>query len=185
MNTINTPSADGSPLRHRPRRSVSPARAPGRPARPWLKPRIAVPHPVHPQLLAVHVTQEQAVAWTGRSRATVARWAAAGACPDLAVARLLALYAHGCPPIPPEALAAREAQQWAQFSFAPDRTRPGAPWCLFTPYSREGLVWAQVDDLRGSLRRFDLLAAELARWKARALAAEAEAIHWRDRVAYQ
>lgn len=184
MTTNPTPeSMPPAARRHRPRRSAAPTRAPGRPARPWLRPRLPVPHPIHPEALTVSVTQDQAAAWTGRSRQTVARWVAAGACPDLAAARLLALYAHGCPPIPPEACQAREAREWGRFRFAPDRSRPGSPWCLVTPCSGDALAWTQADDAGASRRRLARLDADLERWRARALAAEAEAGRWRDLVA--
>jgi hypothetical protein len=169
----------------RPRRTPAAPRQPGRPSRPWLKPRIRVPHPVHPQLLEEFVTQEQAALWTGRSRQTVARWAEAGQCPDKALETLLALYAHGMPPIPPDSYSERNAREWAAFRLRRDFRRKGAPWVLCTPYSSATLGWAEIDAYGEARRLFEGVAMDLQRWRDRALAAEAEAARLADRLAYQ
>lgn len=158
---------------------------PGRPARPWLRPQLQVPHPAHADVLPVSVSQEQAAAWTGRSRQTVARWVDQGSIQDVAAARLVALYAHGCPAIPPEALQAPAARHWMRFRFRPDRTQRGEPWSLWTPCSSHGLAWTLVDDLYGSRRRMATIGADLDHWRARAMRAEAEAARLRELVAYQ
>lgn len=169
-----------NPRPRRPRRLAPVKKSPGRPARPWQKPRIAVPHPVHPALLEARIPQEVACAWLGISRATAARWAATGL-PATPAGRLLALYAHGLT-LPPEAWATRDGRAWARFAWVSDARRPGV-WWLLTPESRERLAWTAVDDAGAGRRRLARLADLLEQAQARAQHAEREAAHWRDVVA--
>lgn len=175
MNTIISLSPVA---RHRPRRSNPVRKGPGRPARPWLRPRIVIPHPVHPEALAAHIPQDQAAAWLGVSRATAARWAHSGPPPGPA-GRLLALYAHGLA-LPPEAATTADGRAWARFRFW---RQPGGAWVLVTPCSGEALRWTAVDDAGASRRRFARLAADLDRWRERAQVAEREAARCRDLLA--
>lgn len=57
--------------------AVKPASKRGRPARPWLRAYVSVPHPVQSRL-DTSVPQATVALWTGKSRQTVARWAAEG-----------------------------------------------------------------------------------------------------------
>lgn len=108
--------------RQKPRFTL-PKRRRGRPAQP-LPDVITVDHPIHRHIFAKRLSIETVMTWTGRSRSTVARWAKSGRCPDLAVERLLQLYAFGMPPIPPELYRHPCCEQWALMSFGFHYDRP-------------------------------------------------------------
>lgn len=133
--------------------------------------------------------------WTGRSRQTVRRWAALGHCPDVGLARLLALYAHGVMPIRPEHYRHPDAAEWGLMRFRLDEQRPNRrksenpadryQLALYTYHSNRPLNWVQVDAAGMTLANAADKDFEVGRWKARALAAEAEAARLRELVAYQ
>lgn len=157
-------------------------------------PRIYVPHPVHRHQMDAGVTVDEAMRWTGRSRQTVLRWAKAGRCPDVGLARLLALYAHGMPPIRPEHYQHPCCQEWALMRFSFDYQRPirrrtenpadRYQWALLTYHSGQALGVMEVDGAGYMRASFDGLCHELGTWRDRARAAEAEAARLRELVAY-
>lgn len=156
---------------------------------------LTIPHPLHPWRCDAGITEEQAMRWTGRSRQTVRRWVALGHCPDVGLARLLALYAHGMMPIRPEHYRHPDAPEWALMRFRLDDQRPlrrktESPadryqMALYTYHSNRPLNWVQIDAAGMTLAMAMDRDRELGCWKARARAAEAEAARLRDLVAYQ
>lgn len=177
------------------RKTLLPKRKPGRPPSPFKGSSVLViPHPIHPTM-GMGVTEAQAMRWTGRSRQTVRRWATLGHCPDVGLARLLALYAHGMMPIRPEHYRHPDAAEWALMRFALDQQRPSRrktenpadrfQLALYTYHSNRPLNWVQLDAAGATLAQREAAEWELGRWKARAVAAEAEAARLRDLVAYQ
>lgn len=160
----------------------------GRPA--LIPPRLAVVHPVDARRVLT-IPAPTVAAWCGVSRQTAARWCADPATVPVAAARLCALYAHGLPPIPPDAWADKSAAGWLQFSFYFDtdqaRRRIGQPvgqWLLAVPGQRPA-NWQQVHALFCSLPQAAALADRCRRLEARAQAAEREAARLADLVANQ
>lgn len=193
MTTI--PLLKSEPARRVARQSL-PQRRPGRPPEPTRGCAVLqIPHPIHAHLIEMPITEAQAMRWTGRSRQTVRRWVALGQCPDVGLARLLALYAHGMMPIRPEHYQHPDAAEWALMRFRLDEQRPlrrkttnpadRHPLALLTYHGGQALNWVQVDAVGLMLARQEETDNALGRWKARALAAESEAARLRELVAYQ
>lgn len=129
-----------------------PVARPRRGRRPGVGPRLAVVHPVDARRVLT-IPAATVATWCGVSRQTAARWCADPSTVPVAAARLVALYAHGLPPIPPEHWTDASAAGWLQFSFYldtdPARGRLGHPvreWRLALPGQRPA-NWCQVHAL--------------------------------------
>lgn len=157
--------------------AVSPSKKRGRPARPWLRPYVPVPHP-HDRRQDVTVPPATVAAWCGVSRQTAARWATVGRITDAACERLCAQYAHGTVPIH------GDAGLWAQFRFLERFGRNGMEWVLTTP-GGDAMNAVQVWCAMVAYARYEQLLHDVRRLEARARAAEAEVSRLSELLACQ
>lgn len=156
----------------------------GRPRQP--EPFLQVPHPLDPRRILCPGASRIA-SWAGVSLTTARRWCKAPHAVPVAVRRLLALYTHGFPPIPPDAWGDKSAAGWLQFSFYfetdPSWSRGKAgQWLLAMPGQRPA-NWCQVHALFVTLPAYGRLLEDWRQHVERTRAAEAEARRWRDLVA--
>ena len=158
----------------------------GRPKQP--EPTLQVPHPIDIRKV-LSLPASRIALWCGVSLATARRWCRLPVSLPVAQRRLLELYAHGLPPIPPEHWQDKSAAAWLQFSFYFERDPAwskckGGQWMLSMPGQRPA-NWCQVHALYVTLPAYSRLLAEWQRHSQRMTAAEAEAARWREVVAYQ
>lgn len=152
------------------------------------EPSLQVAHPLDARRILCPGAARIA-AWAGVSLATARRWCKAPDTVPEAVRRLLALYAHGVPPIPPDCWADKGAAGWLQFSFYFERNPSWSrckdgQWLLSIPGQRPA-NWCHVHALFVTAREFDRMLADWRRLVSRADQAEKEAARWREVVACQ
>lgn len=163
---------------------VAPVASPRRGRPPAALARLLVVHPVDARRV-LSLPAVTVAAWCGVSRQTVARWISAPATMPTAARRLVELYAHGLPPIPPEHWQDKSARGWLQFAFYLDtdtaRT-PAKQWRLALPGQRPA-NWCQVHALFSTLTESGRLLERCRRWESRALVAEKEAARLQELIA--